>query len=278
MEEDLLKSLPPAVQEKWQRLLQVFTHMGSAVVAFSGGVDSGLLCVAAYRALPPGRMLALTANSPVNARDDLQAAAGLAGQFGFPHRVIEHDDLESPLFVANPPDRCYHCKLSRLYAIRTLAAAEGYAWVVEGSNADDKQDYRPGSRAVVELGVRSPLVEVGMTKAEIRQVSHALGMSVWDRPSAPCLATRFPYGSEVTRQGLEQVRQAEAFLLGKGFEPLRVRNLGDTARIEVSPAELVRLMSMHEEVLQSFKTLGFRYVTVDLQGYRTGSMNEVLSK
>lgn len=176
------------------------------------------------------------------------------------------------------PDRCYHCKLARLHAIRAIARQEGFACVLEGSNVDDGGDYRPGRKAVSELGGRSPLAEAGLTKAEIRSLAFALGLAVWNRPSAPCLATRFPYGATITPEGLRQVALGEDYLKQQGFQPVRVRHYGPMARLEVDPQQIARLVAQHEEVAQRFKQIGFQYVAVDLVGYRSGSMNEVLGK
>jgi pyridinium-3,5-biscarboxylic acid mononucleotide sulfurtransferase len=249
--------------------------MGSAVVAFSGGVDSGLLCAAAYRALGD-RMLAVTVRSPVEALADVASASALAEQVGFPLRILDYDDLSNPEFVANPPDRCYICKLVRFRQLKELAAKEGFAMLVEGSNADDLGDYRPGRRAVAETGTASPLLEFGFTKDEIRALSKALGLLVWDRPSAPCLATRFPYGSPVTHEGLRQVADGERYLYELGFHVVRVRHHGNLARLEVASEEIERLVALREQVAAYFKTLGFNYVAADLTGYRLGSLNEVL--
>jgi pyridinium-3,5-biscarboxylic acid mononucleotide sulfurtransferase len=270
-----ISGLDAALTEKWSQLLNNIKGMKSAVVAFSGGVDSGLLSAAAYSALGE-KMLAVNVQSPVNPAGEEDAAAGLAAQVGFPLEVVEFDDLTNPKFVENPADRCYHCKLVRLSLLKKLAHERGFEVVLEGSNASDGGDYRPGMRAVAELQVRSPLAEAGLTKTEIRQIAHALGLAVWDRPSAPCLATRFPYGTQVTRTGLQQVAAAEAFLSERGFEPLRVRHLGEGVRIEVAPAEIGRLVTLRDEIIPYIKNLGFKYVSIDLQGYRQGSMNEVL--
>ena len=271
----LESTFPPQLKSRWEALLDRFRQMESAVVAFSGGVDSGLLSVAAYRALGD-RMMAVTVRSPVEALDDVDSARTLADQVGFPLRILDYDDLSNPEFVANPPDRCYICKLIRFRQLGRMAAEEGFATLVEGSNADDLDDYRPGRRAVTETGAISPLQELGFSKNEIRTLARAFGLSVWDRPSAPCLATRFPYGSPVTHEGLRQVANGERYLHELGFRVVRVRHHGTMARLEVAPDEINRLVAMREEVTAYFKTMGFTYVSADLSGYRLGSLNEVL--
>lgn len=269
------KDLPAELRPRWDALVQRLRDLGSVVVAFSGGVDSGLLCAAAWRALDT-RMLAVTIRSPVESEDDVASAQALAEQVGLPLRVIDFDDLANPEFAANPPDRCYVCKLARYRRLRDLAALEGYKALVDGSNADDLTDYRPGQRAVIETRAVCPLQELGFTKTEIRSLSGALGLSTADRPSAPCLATRFPYGSPITRTGLEQVAEGERYLRELGFRTIRVRHHGQVARIEVAPDEIERLVALRQLVSAHFRSLGLQYVTADLAGYRSGSLNEVL--
>lgn len=268
----MIEGLEPGLREKANRLFDLLASCESLVVAFSGGVDSGLLCAMGFAALGE-RMLAVTVHSPVEAPGDHETAVALAAEVGFRHQVIDFDDLGNPEFIANPADRCYHCKLARFQALIHLFPG---TIIAEGSNVDDASDYRPGARAVAELGIRSPLAEAGLGKSDIRALARVLGLSIWDRPSAPCLATRFPYGSPITRQGLLQVARGEAFLQNHGLQPVRVRHYGQTARIEVAPEMLESLIAARSEVLLYFKNIGFTYVVVDMAGYRMGSMNEAL--
>ncbi|HEX9018838.1 MAG TPA: ATP-dependent sacrificial sulfur transferase LarE [Anaerolineaceae bacterium] len=283
IERAFLDGLELELSGKAERVMALFRENDAAVVAFSGGVDSSLLCVLGYLALGD-RLLAVTVHSPVEAPGDSETAANVARECGFRHQVVEYDDLANPQFIANPPDRCYHCKLARFRAMQGIAADFGKEMgaarviVAEGSNTDDAADYRPGTRAVAELGIRSLLAEAGLTKPEIRALAQALNLSVWDRPSAPCLATRFPYGTPVTRNGLMQVAHGEEYLRSLGFQPARVRHYGQTARLEVAPEMLERLIELRSEVLMRFKSMGFTYIVVDMAGYRTGSMNEVLER
>jgi uncharacterized protein len=269
------KTLPQDLLARWNTLLNYFTKQKSAIVAFSGGVDSALLCAAAFAALGD-RMLALTIHSPVESEESIEIAKAHAAQVGFPHRVIEYNDLDNPLFVANPPDRCYVCKKARFEGLQEFAKREGFATLVEGTNADDMDDYRPGRKAVLELGIQSPLLELKFTKKEIRALLKALGLSIWNRPSAPCYATRFPYGSPVTKEGLQQVAAGETFMRDLGFNTVRVRHLGDTVKLEVDPAQFEGYITHRRQILEYFTELGFRYITADLAGYRRGSLNEVL--
>lgn len=268
-------SLSPQLGSRWESLLSYFCKLESVVVAFSGGVDSGLLCAAAYRALGE-RMLAVTVRSPVESFGDVESAQRLAEQVGFPLQVVDHNDLSNPEFVSNPPDRCYVCKLVRFQRLRQLTTEEGFAILVEGSNTDDLSDYRPGRKAVTETGTVSPLLELGFGKDEIRALAKAFGLSIWNRPSAPCLATRFPYGTPVTHEGLCQVADGERYLHEHGFRVVRVRHYGVMARLEVATDEIERLVAMREQVSTYFKSLGFNYTAADLNCYRQGSLNEVL--
>ena len=270
-----LSSLEPGVQEKWQALVQRLQSLESVVVAYSGGVDSSLLAVAAHLVLAP-RMLAVTIRSQVETHGILEAAETLAAQFGFPYQVIDYDKLQDEDYVENSPNRCYVCKSVDLGIITDLARQAGIGHVLMGANADDLGDYRPGLRAAAELGVISPLAEVGLTKKEIRQISRALGLGNWNHPSSPCLASRLPYGVQVTREKLQQVAAGEAYLRALNFPIVRVRNNGETARIEVDPKDIPRLAGLRETIAPYFKKLGFQYITLDLEGFRSGSLNEVL--
>ena len=236
-------------------------------------MDSGLLAAVAYDALGE-KMLAVTVRSPVETPEAVEAAENLARQVGFRHLVLDYDDLANHQFTSNPPDRCYHCKLLRLGELTKMAGEMGCSAVAEGSNMDDGGDYRPGKRAVEELGVLSPLAKANFTKADVRALAKELGLGLWNKPSAPCLATRFPYGSEVTRTGIAQVASGESFLRGLGFEPVRVRHYGSLARLEVAQDAINQLVDQRETISDYFKQLGFSHVAVDLLGYRSGSLNE----
>ncbi|MBN1772251.1 MAG: ATP-dependent sacrificial sulfur transferase LarE [Deltaproteobacteria bacterium] len=260
---------------RWARLLDVLRKLPGAVVAFSGGVDSSLLLLAAREALGD-RVLAVTARSATFTPLEEESARELAARLGARWEVLETDVLSDPAFRSNPPDRCYVCKLGLLTKLRTLAAQAGDAAVLEGSNADDLGDDRPGRRAVEELDVRSPLREVGLTKTQIRALARAHGLPNWDRPAAACLATRVAYGEELTVERLRRIASAEQALRARGFVVVRVRDHGATARIEVGADELPRLLGreMRVDVVAELKSAGYTWVAVDLEGYRTGGMNE----
>jgi uncharacterized protein len=259
---------------KLERLQDLIGELKHAVVAYSGGADSAFLADVAHEVLGSGAE-AVTAVSPSLAPDERAAAAALAASRGWRHREIETGELERPGYVANGPDRCYHCK-SELFDVLGRLFTE--TMLLVGTNADDAADHRPGRAAATERGVRAPLLEVGLSKDEIRDLSRDRGLSSWDKPASACLASRIAYGVEVTAERLERVGRAEAFLRSLGFRQLRVRDHGDLARIEVQPEEVGRVAvdDVRGEVAAYLRSLGFRFITLDLEGFRSGSMNAVL--
>jgi uncharacterized protein len=262
---------------KFDRLQEIFADMGRVLVAFSGGVDSSFVLRVAVDTLGK-QVVALTTRSPTAVDEDYEIAVELAKQLDVEHLVIDSDELEIPGYAANPVNRCYFCK-DNLY---TICAAEaqrlGIAHIVDGANLDDLGDYRPGLHAAEERAIRHPLIEAKLSKAEIREHSRALGLRTWDKPSSPCLSSRFPYGTEITRTALQRVATAERVLRRLGFAECRVRYHDQVARIEVVPGELPRLVdpTVREEVVRELRAAGFAYVTLDLQGFRSGSLNEGL--
>ncbi len=260
----------------YDRLLGLLWSMGSVAVAFSAGVDSTLLLRAAREALGD-RVIAITVRSRFVPRRELEASEALCRTIGVPQLILEVDPFTVAGVRENPADRCYLCKRELFTRIRAAAEARGFAQVAEGSNADDLGDYRPGMRAIRELGIRSPLLELGLTKAEIRAMSRELGLPTWDKPAMACLATRIPTGTPLTEESLRRAEKAEERLSDLGFGKLRVRVHGDLARIELDPAELPRLLDeqTRQTVHRDLLALGFRWVSLDLGGYRMGSMNRI---
>lgn len=247
----------------------------SAVIAFSGGVDSTFLASVAGEVLKK-RVLLITALSSTYPASEQAAATAIADSLGLPHRVIESEETQIPGFSDNPPDRCYYCKKELFSKIAKIAVSEGFEAVFDGSNADDVNDYRPGRRVLAELGIASPLLEAALTKAEIRQLSRERGLSTADKPAYACLASRFPYGEKLTGDKLKRVDHAEAGLRGLDFGQLRVRSHGDCARIEIAPEAIETAWARRLEVEAICKKAGFIFVAMDVEGYRTGAMNEAL--
>ena len=263
--------------DKLQQLRAIIEELGSALVAFSGGVDSSLLLKVCQDVLGE-RCLAVTVKSELYPAFQIDEARRLAAQIGAELLVVETRELEIAHFRENPPDRCYYCKQELFGRLRQLADERGLKHLVDGTNADDEADFRPGNRASAELGVRSPLKEARLTKADIRSYSRELGLPTWDKPSFACLASRFPYGTEITPERLRMVAQAEQALREMGFGQLRVRHHDTIARIELTPDGLDRAArpETRRAIVERLRAIGYKYVTLDLQGYRTGSMNEVL--
>ena len=257
----------------WNRLAHLLKKNEHSIVAFSGGVDSAVLAAALYQ-VAGEHMLAIMVDSPVHTDVDREAAETVAKEIGFPFKMIPFNDLNNEAFCNNPVDRCYICKFNRFAFLLDYAKTHGFSAVMEGSNLDDEGDYRPGMKAVKELGVISPLAMSDIRKDQIRRFAQAMNIPVWNRPSAPCLATRFTYGTKISQQALERIREAEAFLLSLGLHAVRVRYDGQHARIEVQEGDLENALTHRKEIVSYFKILGFIKISLDLEGYRMGSNNE----
>ncbi|ACL19441.1 ExsB family protein [Desulfitobacterium hafniense DCB-2] len=262
------------MQAKLNHLKQIIKEMEAVVVAFSGGVDSTFLLKVAHETLGD-HCLAVIGASETMPSADYNNALQQAKEFGAKFLVIETEEMGKEEFVKNPQNRCFHCKNELFTKLLGIAQEKKINWVLDGSNADDLKDYRPGMQAARALGIRSPLQEAGLSKEEIRQLSKKMGLSTWDKPSSPCLSSRFPYGEEITIEKLRRVEQAEALLKELGFTNLRVRYHQDMARLEIPKKDFLKLMELdHDTIVKPLKELGFTYVTLDLEGFRSGSLNE----
>ncbi|GAF25749.1 ATP-utilizing enzymes of the PP-loop superfamily [Moorella thermoacetica Y72] len=270
--------LPADLTAKLEQLKKNLTELESILVAYSGGVDSSLLLKVA--STTPVKVLAVTAASPTYPQAEIEAATRLARELGVQHMVINTNEMDNPEFFANPPERCYHCKKELFATLQELAREHGLKAIVDGANADDRSDFRPGSQAAREYGVKSPLQEAGLTKDDIRQLARHLGLPNWDKPSMACLSSRIPYGQAITAEKLKQVAAAEDYLRQFGIKEIRVRHHGTIARIEVNPSAFALLIDskVRANLVNYFHTLGFTYITMDLEGFRSGSMNAVLNK
>lgn len=266
------------MEEKYKQLQDMLKEMGSVLVAYSGGVDSTFLMTVAHNLLGD-KALAVLASSETYPSSEIQSAVDLANKMGFRLIQIHTNELENEAFARNAPDRCYHCKKELFGRMISIAEENGIKWVLHGANADDKSDYRPGQIAADELGTRAPLQELGFTKAEIRAHSEKLGLPTWDKPSFACLSSRFPYGTTITPSALTMIDKAEHLLKELGFSQYRVRHHDKIARIEISLDEMPKILEqgIKDKIVSEFKKLGYLYVTIDLEGYRTGSMNAALN-
>ncbi len=257
------------------RLIELLKGIESAVVAFSGGVDSTFLLKAVK--ISGIRALAVTSASPSHPQWDVQTAIEMASSIGMPHRLIKTLELENPRYSENSPDRCYYCKSELFSALADIARKEGFGCVMDGSTADDLNDFRPGMKAAGQYGVKSPLLEAGLGKDHIRRLSRELGLCTWDKPSSPCLASRVPYGTPVTEAGLRKLALSEAALRGLGLREFRVRDHGDVARVEVSQEDFDLALAARKEIVSALKG-HFRFVCLDLEGFRSGSLNRTIDE
>ncbi|MDB9526716.1 ATP-dependent sacrificial sulfur transferase LarE [Oscillatoria sp. CS-180] len=264
---------------KLENLRNLFKEMDCALVAYSGGIDSTLVAKVAYDVLSD-RALAVTADSPSLMSDDLEDAKIQAAEIGIRHEIVKTYEMENLNYTSNPANRCYFCKSELHDTLKPLALERGYPYVVDGVNADDLHDYRPGIQAAKERGARSPLAEANITKLEVREISRSLGLPWWDKPSQPCLSSRFPYGESITQEKLQRVARCERYLRRLGLRNLRVRSAGETARIELPAAEIKAFIQSTDlpTLVAAFQDYGFTYVTLDLEGYRSGKLNQDLQK
>ncbi len=262
------------LKEKYEALKRSVASMKRAAVTFSGGVDSTFLLRVSIDVLGSGNVLALTAVSPVHPRAERQEAQELAASMGARIVMFDSTEMEDENFLANTTERCYHCKRRLFGTVRDIAAKEGYSFILEGSNVDDLEDFRPGSRAREEMGIKSPLLEAGLTKEEIRELSRGLGLRTHDKPAQACLSSRVPYGTAITAEKLASIERSEEFIKALGISQVRVRHHGGIARVEVEEEDIPAILQHRDMIAEELKRYGFMYVALDLKGYRTGSLNE----
>ncbi|MDI3340008.1 MAG: ATP-dependent sacrificial sulfur transferase LarE [Sphaerobacter sp.] len=266
-----------ALSARYDRLRQIVAELGTVVVAYSAGVDSTLVLRVARDVLGAERVVAATGLSDTYPEEEIAEARALAAELGVEHVMVRTEELTDPRYAMNSHQRCFFCKSELYTRLVALARERGMACVADGTNADDLGDHRPGIRAARQLGVRSPLAEAGLTKADVRAISHELGLRTWDKPALACLSSRFPYGTPITVERLRQVAAAERSLRALGFRHVRVRHHDPIARIEVDPADFPRVIERHAEIVEAVRAAGYQYVALDLEGYRSGSLNAGLT-
>jgi uncharacterized protein len=266
------------LEQKLSRLKKAILNYKSVLIAFSGGVDSTFLLKVASGVLSKGKVLAVTAGSPTYPQEELLFSKTIAQKLGVRHKIIKTDELKDERFVSNPVNRCYFCKIGLFKRLKKIAASSRLSFVLDATNASDKLDFRPGDKARQELKIHSPLLEAGLTKDDIRNLSRKLGLSTWNKPSLACLASRVPYGARISLKSLRRINQAEMYLKKAGFRQVRLRHYNGLCRIEVLKKDIPRLINRREQIVDKLRKLGYNYITVDLEGYRTGSMNEVIKK
>jgi len=266
------------LKQKLAGLKKIILNYNSVLIAFSGGVDSAFLLKVASGLLRKDKVLAVTASSPTYPQEELLFSKTIAQKLGVRHKIIKTDELKDERFVSNPVNRCYFCKIGLFRRLKNIAAKSKLNFVLDATNASDKLDFRPGDKARQELKIRSPLLEAGFTKDDIRKLSKELGLNTWNKPSLACLASRVPYGARISLESLERINRAESYLRKIGFKQVRLRHYNGLCRIEVLKKDIPRLINRGEQIVDKLRKLGYNYITVDLEGYRTGSMNPALPK